>query len=116
MDSSMKRVNYIVSGLIGCIAVYALVVVVKNIGSVYQGWSTFFDQQGSLYPALVTLIAVLVPVSAAIIAYLVYINKRTYMIALPIGHVILLFPSYAAYGMVFLILIWWFSKYAVKST
>jgi hypothetical protein len=116
MDSSMKKINYIIAALISCIAAYTLLITVNSIADVYQNSSAFFDQQGSLYPALITVITALVPVSVAITAYLVYLNKRTYIILLPIAHVVLLFLSYAAYSMVFLILIWWFSKYAVKST
>jgi hypothetical protein len=116
MDASMKHANNILAALICCVAAYALFIIIRDIGSVYQGWSAFFDQEGSIYPAAITLITALVPISAGAIAYLIYLNRRTYYILFPIAHVLLLFPSYAAYAMVVLTLIWWFYKYAAKST
>jgi hypothetical protein len=116
MDVSMKQTNNILAALICCVAAYALFIIIKDIGSVYQGWSAFFDQRGSIYPATITLIIALVPISLGAIAYLIYLNRRTYYILFPIAHVLLLFPSYVSYGMVVLTLIWWFSKNAAKST
>ncbi|MFT7561148.1 MAG: hypothetical protein ACI93R_003073 [Flavobacteriales bacterium] len=106
MDSRIKQLNSIVAALIFCIAAYSLSVVINSIDDAYQNWSTFFDRQGSLYPTLITLITALVPVSAAIISYLVYVDMRTYIILLPTVHVLFFLPSYVSYGMVFLILIW----------
>jgi hypothetical protein len=112
----LKQANNILAALICCVAVYSLFITIRDIGNVYQGWSSFFDQQGSIYPVAITLITALVPVSALAIAYLIYLNRRTYYILLPIAHVLLLLPSYASYAMVALILIWWFSKYVSKGT
>jgi hypothetical protein len=111
-----QSMNKLFAALILCVAAYALFIVSQELSVVYQSADSFFDQQGSIYPVVITIITALVPVSAALVAYLVFSNKRTYFIFLPLAHVVFLLHSYLVYGMVALVFIWWFSKYAVKFT
>ena len=91
-------------------------VVVRDINSAYQGWQAFFDQSSNLYSILIAAAIALVPVSIISIALCVFKNIRSYFLLLPVAHAVLLFSSYAVYGMIVLLLIWWFSKYAVQAT
>ena len=116
MTLSHQRTNGIFTTLIACVAVYALFIIARDIGEVLQNARALFDQQGSFYPIAITFVTALVPFSIAVIGYLVYSNKRTYLIFFPVVHAVLLFSSYAIYGMIVLLLIWWFSKPEVKST
>ena len=118
MYLSIRQINVTFSVLICCVAAYAFYVIFLDIGigNIYQGWSSFFDQHGSIYPSVITFFTVMVPVSIVAIACLVYFNKRTFLVLLPMTHVAVLFSSPAVYGLVTLILIWWFSKYAIKAT
>jgi len=113
---SNVQVNKLFAASIACVATYALFIIVKDINQIHQSAAAFFDQESSIYPAAITFITALVPVSIAAIGYMVYSNKRNYFILIPVLHIILLFSSYTVYGMVVLLLIWWFSKYALKTT
>ena len=113
MNFSNVLVNKVFAALIACVSAYALFIVANDINQVHQSAAAFFDQKDSIYSTAITFITALVPVSIAAISYLVYSNQRTYFILIPVVHVVLLFSSNAVYGMVVLLLIWWFSKYAL---
>jgi len=116
MNMINQRINSIVAALICLVAAYAMFVVVRDIGISYIGWLAFFDQSSDLYPMVITTAIALVPVSIISIAFCVFKNIRSYFLLLPVAHAILVFSSYAVYGMVVLLLIWWLYKYTVWST
>ncbi len=116
MNLSFQQVNYFIAALICIVAIYASYLVIPNIESTYQGWASYFDQQGSFYPALITFGIAVIPLSLVAIAYLVYSNKRKYFMLLPLVHVVLLFSSITVYGMVVVLLIWWFAGKQLKAT
>ena len=99
--------NKIVAGIIACVAVYALVKVVPQITSIYQGWSNYFEGSSNIYPLLITAITALVPLSIFGISYLVFRNKRSLIILALSIHSVLIFSSYAVYGVLTLVLYWW---------
>lgn len=105
-----NNTNKFIAGIIACVAIYALSKIVPQIPSLYQGWSSYFGETSSLYPLIITAITALVPVSIFYICYLVYINNRSLLILIPLMHAVLIFSSYATYGMLLLVLYWWLIK------
>lgn len=110
-----NNTNKVIAGIIACLAIYALSKVAPQIPSIYQGWSSYFAESNSLYPMLITAITALVPVSIFYISYLVYKNKRSLLILIPLIHAVLIFSSYAVYGMLVLVLYWWLIKQTANS-
>ena len=116
MNLRSQQVNIIFSALICCVAAYALFFVIRDKSAIYQISLTFFDQANHIYPIAFTTAIAIVPASILLVAYYIFKNKRSYFLLLPITHAVLCFSSYAVYGMVALILIWWFAKYAPQAT
>ena len=116
MNLSFQQINNGIAALIFIIAIYAAFLIIPNIESTYQGWASYFDQQGSFYPTIITFIITAIPLSFIAIAYLVYSNKPKYFMLLPLVHVVLLFSSIAVYGMVVILLVWWFMGKRLKAT
>jgi hypothetical protein len=116
MNLSLQQVNSCIAALIFIIAIYASYLLIPNIESTYQGWASYFDQQSGFYPAIITFIIASIPLSFIAISYLVYSNKRKYFMLLPLVHVVLLFSSITVYGLVVVLLVWWFAGNKSKAT
>mgnify|MGYP005998472095 CR=1 FL=1 len=115
LNLNQAKVNKCLAGFITCVAIFASIRILPEISNLYNGWLTFFTEPNSIYPFLITTITALVPFSIFAIAYFVLINKRTLFILLALVNVVLLFSSYAVFGMMLLLLVWWFSKNRIEA-
>ena len=106
------KINQIFGFVIGCIALYSSYIILPSLPEVYNGWQSFFGQEQSVYPLLITALCSSVPLGFLLVAAFVYLNKRSYFIfpIMLIGW--FLFVSYTVYLILILVLYWWFKQSA----
>ena len=104
------RINEIIGYIIGAIALYSGYIILPNLSEAYAGWQSFFAQDHSAYPLLITALYSTVPLGFLLVAALVYLNKRSHFIfpVMLIGWFV--FVSYTVYLILILVLYWWFNQ------
>ena len=110
MNLKNIRLNNMLAAGIISIAAYSLIVILQSFSETYQIAFAFFDQLNSSYPFIFIFIIVSVPLSFGFIAYLVYIDKTTYFLIIPILHCLIIFSIYAVLLMLGLVVIWLFLR------